>query len=249
MGPLCAAEIDSYALSINKALSLGTLPEPYLSNNLAEAEKLLKTYAAVYLREEIQAEALTRNLEGFSRFIHVAAASSGKIIDFTKLARDARLSRMACRRFFDILEDTLVAYKCESAHDLKGADVIKHPKYYFFDTGVLNGLLGNFIVSADRIGMLFEHLVLNQILNSAKARDLDVRIRYFRTRSGVEVDFIVELNGKLWAIEAKTGGLVANDLTSLEHFGDACSSYCELIAVVPKKHVKPPRSGLLAFLL
>lgn len=216
LGPLCAAELD-YKLDIKKALSYGCLPEPYLQKDSEIIEKLLSTYSGVYLREEIQAEALTRNLEGFSRFIMSAAENSGKILDYSKIAKQAKIDRKVCSRFYEILEDTLIASKIDVYNKTK-ADIVKRPRYYFFDTGVLNGLLNNFNVSNDRKGLLFEHLVVNQILASAKAKDKKINLTYFRTRAGFEVDLILELNQNIYAIEIKSGNIVSSDADKLEQF-------------------------------
>lgn len=216
LGPLCAAELK-YHLDITKALSIGCLPEPYLLEQRFEAEKLLSTYSAVYLKEEIQAEALTRNLEGFSRFINIAAESSGQILDFSKIAKEAKIERKICSRFYEILEDTLISHRIE-VYEKTSADIRKRPKFYFFDTGVLNGLLGNFKVSNDRKGLLFEHLVINQIIASAKSCDKNVKLSYFRTRSGFEVDLILEIGDKTYAIEIKSGQVGSDDAQKLERF-------------------------------
>ena len=105
---------------------------------------------------------------------------------------------------------------CE--HDI---DLIKHPKFYLFDNGVANGMLGNFTASRDRIGILAEQLVLNQLVHSAWAHDVDITISTFRTRSGLEVDYIVELSNKLFAIEVKTSDdVVSDDLTGLGFFNE-----------------------------
>jgi uncharacterized protein len=216
LGPLCSAELD-YKLDVVKAMQYGCLPEPYLSTSESFREKLLTTYSGVYLKEEIQAEALTRNLEGFSRFIISAARYSGLILDFSKIAKQAKIERKACSRFYEVLEDTLIAARLE-VFDKTDADITKRPKFYFFDTGVLNGLLGNFVSSDDRAGMLFEHLVINQIIASAKARDIPIKTSYFRTRGGYEVDLILEIRGKTYAIEVKSGHADQGDAGNLENF-------------------------------
>jgi predicted AAA+ superfamily ATPase len=195
------------------------LPEPYLSQSASFREKLLTTYSGVYLKEEIQAEALTRNLDGFSRFIISAAEHSGLVLDFSKMAKQAKIERKACARFYELLEDTLIASRLE-VFDKTDADIKKRPKFYFFDTGVLNGLLGNFVASGDRRGMLFEHLVVGQVLASAKARDTLVKVSYFRTRNGYEVDLILELGGKTYAVEIKAGRVDRGDAGKLESFRD-----------------------------
>jgi len=216
LGPLCAAELD-YNLDVVRALKFGCLPEPYLSESDSFCEKLLTTYSGVYLKEEIQAEALTRNLDGFSRFVISAAQFSGLTLDFSKLAKQAKIDRKACSRFYELLEDTLIATRLE-VFEGTASDIKKRPKFYFFDTGVLNGLLGNFTASSDRKGRLFEHLVINQVISSAKARDIPIKVSYFRTLGGYEVDLILQIRGKTYAVEIKSGQVNHFDAANLELF-------------------------------
>lgn len=219
LGPLTAAEMD-YKIDTKAALSHGTLPAPYLEKNSREVEHLLKSYAANYLKEEIKAEALTRNLESFARFLNEAVLSIGQFIDLTKLAKKAKISRHAIPRYFEILEDTLIGYRVFSFPPLtESEDLIRHPKFYLFDNGVYNGVLQNFIPSQDRIGALAEQLVYNQILHSAWTRNVDATISSFRTRKGIEVDFVVEIDNKIFAIEVKASTDVSvDDCDGLVHF-------------------------------
>lgn len=223
LGPLCAAELD-YRVDTRRALSVGLLPEPYLEHSDPEKHKLLRSYAGSYLREEIQAEALTRNLESFSRFLDVAAQYASQSLDFSKLAARASVARRSAMRYFEILEDTLIARRIEPSPDVD-ADLVKHPKFYFFDPGVLNGLLGNFVASPDRIGNLFEHLFVGQVWASAAAHDVEVRVSTFRTRGGLEVDFVIDVAGERWLVEAKAATRTdETDASALrrahrEHFG------------------------------
>ena len=229
LGPLCAAELG-YRLDVPRALKYGCLPEVYLSTDGRFSEKLLSTYSGTYLREEIQAEALTRSLEGFSRFLSVAAERSGQVLDFSKMAKEARIERKNCARFYEILEDTLLAQRLE-VFDRTTAEITKRPKFYFFDTGVLNGLLDNFSASGDRKGTLFETLVVSQVLSSARARDQKVKLSYFRTRTGFEVDLIVETKGKTIAVEMKSGQVTASDAKKLSGLRDYGVAFDDLFIV------------------
>lgn len=216
LGTLSAAEIGD-TFDARRAMELGTLPEPYLEPQRATAEKLLSSYAGTYLREEVQAEALSRSLEGFSRFLTTAAESSGQLLDFSKLAHQARVARASTIRYFEVLEDTLLAYRLPTFPDAASADLVRHPRYFFFDPGVRNALLGTFAASPDRVGSLFEHLVVNQLFATAAASDEHLDLYTFRTRGGLEVDFIVRFGRTLWAIEAKAKAHVTErDAASLE---------------------------------
>ncbi|HCU25854.1 MAG TPA: hypothetical protein DF383_12625 [Deltaproteobacteria bacterium] len=220
LGPLACVELN-YACRSGEALETGTLPGIYLEADREEKIKTLRSYASTYLKEEVQAEALTRNLEGFSRFLFFAAEHSGKFLDFSKLASDAQIPRQSATRYFEILEDTLVVNRCPAFTVNSRKRLVRHPKFFFFDTGVWNALLGNFSASADRIGSLFEHLFFNQILAGAKAADREYSVSTYRTEHGAEVDFIVELGKECWAIETKASKQVGpNDLRGLQSFAD-----------------------------
>lgn len=203
LGPLTSAELDR-RVDTALAMAVGTLPEPYLEHPPAEKQKLLRSFAGSYLREEVQAEALTRSLESFSRFLDVAAANAGQSLDFSKLAARAKVARRSAMRYFEILEDSLLVRRVDPHGDLELADLVRHPKFYFFDPGVLNGLLGNFGVSGDRRGNLFEHLFVSQLWASAAAFDRGLRLGTLRTHGGLEVDFVVTLGGDTWLIEVKS---------------------------------------------
>ena len=231
---LSARELN-YKVDFYKALSHGFLPEPYLEKDTDTAEKLLQSYSHSYLKEEIQAEALTRNLQGFMRFLNIMAGSSGEILDFSKVSTKAKVSRSSIIRFVEILEDTLIGYRVPVFEKAKSADTIKHPKFYFFDPGVLNGLLDNFTVSKDRLGFLVEHLVFAQLQNSAMALDEKIEITYFRTRHNIEVDFIIFWRKKYYAIEVKSTEITKADLSSLKRFKEYFPSVERLFAVSLKE--------------
>lgn len=214
---LSAKELG-YQINLQKALAHGFLPEPYLEKNYEISEKLLQSYSHSYLKEEIQAEALTRNLQGFMRFLNVMAEASGRILDLSKISTKAKVPRSSIVRFIEIIEDTLVGSRVEVFNKAHDANTIKHPKFYFFDPGVLNGLLENFNISKDRIGNLLEHMFFAQLRNSAAALDQSIEINYFRTRHNVEVDFVIKWKNKYYAIEVKSGEVTKQDLSGLKIF-------------------------------
>lgn len=218
LGPLTVDELqESFDLEIS--LRRGLLPGIYLEESQELAEKVLRTYASTYLKEEIQAEALTRNLEGFSRFFEVMASRSGSYLDVSKFSSQAMIERTTSKRYFDVLVDTLVVTSVEAFAKSEKRRLIQHPKFYFFDVGVLNACLKNFVVSADRIGNLFEHLVLQILVSTCKSKDLDYRISTYRTESGAEVDFILEVDKQVFAIEVKASkNIGSSDFKGLQSF-------------------------------
>ena len=133
MGPLIASELE-YQMNQTQALGTGTLPGIFLDDSEMERLAVLDSYAATYVKEEVQAEALTRNLEGFSRFLFVAASRATDFLDYTKLANTSSISRQSAIRFFEILEETLIAHRCEPFTKSGKRRLIQHPRYFFFDT-------------------------------------------------------------------------------------------------------------------
>ncbi len=230
LGGFCAREL-AYQVDTQKALKFGLMPEPYLAEDPEFSTKFLTDYSATYLKEEIQAEALARDIQGFARFLVTMAQTAGNVIDYSKLATKSKVARSSVVRFTDILEDTMVAYRVPPFEKAESADIIRHSKLYFFDVGVLNGLLENFTVSADRIGALFEHFLINQLKNSAYAQDTPITIEFFRTRHGLEVDFIVTAKGKTWAIEVKAGDIAPADLAGLKGFREYYPQVDHCVAV------------------
>jgi predicted AAA+ superfamily ATPase len=221
LGPLAMSEIEFANDRLQIILQKGLLPGVYLEEDEETWKKTLRTYATTYLKEEVQAEALTRNLEGFSRFFNVITSRSGDFLDISKFSNTAEIERTSAKRYFEILEDTLVIHSVEAFTKSSKRRLIQHPRYYLFDVGVLNGALSNFNVSSDRIGNLFEHLVLQMLKSLFKSNDMDARISVYRTDAGAEVDFIVEANHKVFAIEVKaTKKIGKHDLRGLKSFSE-----------------------------
>jgi predicted AAA+ superfamily ATPase len=217
MGPLVGAEL-SHELPTRGALAYGTLPGSLLEPNDRDREKTLSTYAAIYLREEVQAENLSRSLEGFARFLGTIGEWAGRHLDLAKIATAAQVARQSAGRWPEVLDDTLLVVRAE-AFAKSATRRLVHPKLYFFDPGVLNGLLGNFTASSDRMGLLSDQLVFTQIVHSAAAFDERVRISTFRTEHGAEVDLVLERATDLIAIEAEASRTVGqSDLRGLTRF-------------------------------
>ncbi len=223
LGPLSYQELAE-DFDLKKALTQGTLPGIW-NETPSDAEKTLDTYASTYLKEEIQAESLTKGLEGFSRYLYAAASWSGRQIDHSKIAQEAEIERVTASRYFEILEDTLLMQRLtpfSMKSSLGGTQrITKHPKFYLFDQGVLNALLQNFRIDDLRKGLLFEHFIFNQILSLGKGYDLisKLKLSYYRTESGAEVDFIIETENDLFAIEVKhSKNIGKHDLRGLDSF-------------------------------
>lgn len=209
---------------LDRTLRLGGLPAVVTSPD-EEAVEILRTYAETYLREEVQAEALVRNLGGFARFLEVAAAQCGDILNYSAVGRDASLATRTVQEYYQILEDTLIGYRLDPWRKSPRARLVAHPRFYLFDTGVTNALNHRLKGSPDRVllGRLFEQWVVLECVRLIDYLGSEARLYYWRTHMGAEVDLVVEKHGKIvLAAEIKAGSRVVNaDLTGLRSFGEA----------------------------
>jgi predicted AAA+ superfamily ATPase len=220
LGPITCAELETHR-DDELYLRFGSLPEVVTDPDVRQVKKLLRAYSMTYLNEEIKAEALTKNIEGFTRFLFCLAADSTKFLDLSKISRQTAVPRQTVGRFFEILEDTLIVKRLDSFARTEKKRLVQHPRFFFFDNGVLNSLLGNYTCSLDRKGFLFENLFFNQLSTHLSYSEHDYRLSTYRTEAGAEVDFVLELNDTLIAIEAKSANFSGHEMggfASLERY-------------------------------
>jgi len=205
LDPLTIEEMGS-RFNIERAMSLGCLPGIYFDKEAGAS--LLESYATTYLKEEIQAEALTRAIGSYSRFLDIAAEASGQWINYSKLSSDAEIPKETIRRFFSILEDTLVAFRIPSFKPKKSKRrVSQRDRYVIFDVGVRNAILklNRVPVSPAERGSIFEQLVILQMIYYSRANNKAWDFYSYRTEGGAEVDLVVDAGNKLIALECKSG--------------------------------------------
>ena len=206
--PLSYLELEDQ-FSIDSALRWGTLPEIFDCVSDDERRDFLMAYAHTYLKEEIAAEQLVRDLVPFRRFLEVAAQCNGKIINYANIARDVKVDDKTVANYFSILEDTLVGYLLEPYHGSIRKRVHQKPKFYYFDTGVaraLGGLLSVPLTSgSNAYGNAFEHYLINECIRLSSYYKKDFKFSYLRTVSDQEIDLIIERPGQaILLIEIKS---------------------------------------------
>ncbi len=186
--PLVSQEITNFDLM--QALNHGLLPKHYLSDH---SELLGRSYVGDYLKEEIAAEALTRNVPAFARFLEAASFSNGEVVNFINIARECGVSGPTVKEYFQILVDTLLARFVPAFQKKPKRRVIQAPKFYLFDVGIANALLkrGNIAQGSEIFGRAFEHFILQEIIAHSHYSGLEYSVSYWRTASGFEVDFIL----------------------------------------------------------
>ncbi|HBL19218.1 MAG: hypothetical protein A2X36_10250 [Elusimicrobia bacterium GWA2_69_24] len=196
--PLTARELGE-TFSLAEALRWGTLPRLFALKGDDVKSDFLRSYAHVYLQEEITQEQVVRKLEPFRRFIYTAAQMSGRIINFSKIAREAGTTVPTVQTYFQILEDTLVGFLLEPFHESVRKRQRENPKFYFFDTGIQralsHALTVDLVPRTYEYGAAFEQFLINEILRLQSYAKKDYRLSYLRTKDGVEIDLIVERPG------------------------------------------------------
>ena len=199
MFPFVSCEIPDF--DIDRAINNGMIPRHYSKDNPAN---LLKAYVGIYLREEIQAESLVRNLAGFSRFLEVAALTDGEMVNYLNIASDCGISANTVKEYFQILEDTLVGYMVPAFTRKAKRRVVQSPQFYLFDVGVTNYLLGHRHLQRGTVeyGHAFEHLVVQELIAYLNYTDNPNKLSYWRTYAQVEVDVV--LGDAKVAIEIKS---------------------------------------------
>jgi len=211
---LVSSELGSQ-WDLDRMLNHGYLPRMYLS---PRPRRLLNAYVADYLKEEVAAEGLVRNLPVFSEFLNVASLSDTELVNFSTIARECGVSSQTIRGYFQILEDTLLGSWLPAYRKRPKRRVIASPKFYFADVGVVNFLArrGKIEQGSELYGKAFENWCFHELRSYSAYAESFAQLSYWRLASGIEVDFVV--NSMEIAIEAKSARrITADHLKGLRH--------------------------------
>jgi predicted AAA+ superfamily ATPase len=206
---------------LEDALRYGMLPKIFEFTSSEDKQRFLQSYTLTYLKEEIWAEQLIRNLHPFRRFLEVAAQSNGKIINYSTIARDVGADDKTVKNYFSLLEDTLLGFMLAPYHHSFRKRLKSAPKFYFFDVGVTRALAQLLTVTTKEgtsyYGELFESFVIIECIKLASYYYSEYRFSYFMTGAGLEIDLVVERPAQLLLlIEIKSSEQVrSEDLKSL----------------------------------
>ena len=199
--PLVSAEL-SFNLDLKRMLLFGTLPMTVTAEN---PQAYLRAYAETYLVQEVQAEALTRNLGAFARFLEIAARQNGQVTNATGIARDAGISRRTVQNHFEILTDTLLGYWLPSWKLKSATKQVQQSKFYFFDCGVARALAGRlpYPPVAEEMGPLAETFILGELRACLSYSGRYYPLYFWRNYEGTEVDVLCETVEGFVALEIK----------------------------------------------
>ncbi len=181
---------------LTTVLNWGSLPAILSESDLLVRSEMLESYTATYLREEIREEQIVRRLDPFTRFLEVAAQTSGQIVNYAAVARDCQVDPKSVARFFQILEDTLLGVNLPCFHRSVRQQQSKSPRFYLFDLGVQRSLRGAIGVPVTPqsygYGQLFEHFVIIEIIRLNSYLRKRWKLSYLRTKDNAEIDLIIE---------------------------------------------------------
>ncbi len=188
--PFVSHEIQDF--DIVKAVNQGMLPRHYLASEKNYWD-LLQAYVSVYLKEEIKAESLVRNLSSFNRFLDAAALTDGEMVNYNNIASDCGVDAKTAKEYFSILEETLIGYMVPAYTKTVKRKVRQSPKFYFFDVSIPNYLLGRRMMQpgSDSFGHAFEHLVIQELIAYLGYRRVQNALSYWHTYNGYEVDAVL----------------------------------------------------------
>jgi predicted AAA+ superfamily ATPase len=202
MRPLCYPEVDRYDL--DRVVVSGLLPPHFLSD---DPDDDIRAYVNDYLKEEIVAEGVAVNLPAFSDFLRMAALTSSELLNYTNVAREVGVSAKVVRAYFDLLEDTMLGFRIGPWTKSRNRRLMQTPKFYLFDVGIANFLARRKPApGTPEFGKSVEHLVLMELLAYRAYRRPNLEVRYWRTSTGQEVDFL--LNDRELAVEVKASARV-----------------------------------------
>jgi predicted AAA+ superfamily ATPase len=217
MHPFMAGELGRY-FNFDKALRHGLLPVVVASE---DPNEVLRSYAALYLREEVQMEGLVRNIGHFSRFLEAISFSHASLLNVSNIARECEVERKVVEGYVGILEDILLGWRLPVFTKRAKRELVARPKFYLFDTGVFRSLRprGPLDRAEEIEGQALEGLVAQNLKAWTAYSRGQRELFYWRTRSGAEVDFVVYGSEGLWGVEVKNSRRIHQaDLRGLRSF-------------------------------
>lgn len=219
MHPFLASELGA-RFDLADALRIGLVPGIVMA---PEPVRALQAYVGLYLREEVKAEGLVRNLAAFGRFLEAMSFAQGQPLNLANVARECEVPRASVEGYLEVLEDMMLGHRVPVFTRRAQRQLVGHPKFYWFDAGVYRSVrpAGPLDAPEGIEGHALEGLVAQHLRAWIDYSAADLGMHYWRTKSGVEVDFVVYGKDGFWAIEVKGGRRIAqSDLRSLAAFGE-----------------------------
>ncbi len=212
--PLTGSEMR-FRFNVDSLFAFGNLPRVVSEPTLAV--DILEAYVTNYLKEEIQQEALVKDLGSFSRFLEVATLCNAQVVNVANIARDAGVARPTVQRYFDVLSATLIGSFLPAWRPRVKVKEVLHPKFYFFDSGVVRAIQGTLRDSLEKAekGSLFETMIFHELRAAQNQLNCGGDFYYWRTTAGSEVDFIWARGKQTIGIEVKSSENYKSDFSKV----------------------------------
>lgn len=193
---------------LDSFLQFGGLPRVVLANSAQTRRRLLNSYVTTYLQEEVLDEALIRNLPAFTKFLQFAGHESGHILNYSGISAQIGVSSNTVKDYFQILEDSLLGFSLPSYQRSHRGRLVKHPKFYLVDTGLVFALRKMLSLElsegSPQYGDAFEHFVVQETMKAIAYTEEDISPCFFLTSDGAEVDLVLEKHGEVVPVEIKS---------------------------------------------
>lgn len=201
MPPFLASELGS-KFSMKKSLSIGMIPMVWQAEDPLER---VRQYVGIYLKEEVQAEGIVRHIGDFARFLEVASFSQGSLWSSSDISRESQVKRQTVDNYLHILEDLLLSFRLPVFTRRAKRSVIAHQKFFYFDVGVFRALRpsGPLDTEQELEGAALESLVAQHLRYWALSQSQTHQFCFWRTQTGLEVDFVLYGPSGFWAVEVK----------------------------------------------
>jgi len=183
----------------------------------------MPAYVTAYLERDVRQILNVQDMDAFQRFLRLCAGRSGQILNLSSLATDCGITHNTAKAWISVLEASFVAFQLRPHHASFRKRLVKSPKLYFYDTGLMCWLLG--IQNHEQLkthplrGSIFETFIVSELKKSCFNSLLNVQLYFWRDSNGREIDVVADFGGKFMPIEIKSGQTVNRDFfSSLEHW-------------------------------
>ncbi len=192
--------------SVNEVLLTGLFPELHVNPHL-ETQIWINTYITTYLERDVRSIKTISNLNTFQTFLRLLATRAGSQLNLSEVAKKCGISQPTARAWLSILEATYIIYLLKPYFNNHSKRVVKTPKLYFLDTGLLANLLGimttEALIRSPMVGHVFENFVILEAIKQCSFSGMRGQLYFYKSVSGLEVDLLVENGGELDAYEIK----------------------------------------------
>ena len=199
------------ARTLQDFIFTSSYPELSINKNVNSAI-WFSSYLQTYLERDLRAVLAVSDLKDFEQFLRLLATRAGQILNLSGISNEMGISVPTVKRWVAALEATYIVYLLPPLYNNYGKRIIKAPKLYFYDMGLLNYLLKmpgpEAVLNSPMAGALFENAAVSEILKRKLAEGIQPELYYWRSQSGVEIDLITRENGRFTPHEIKLSSVV-----------------------------------------